>query len=291
MKIPSGENYLKVRQTLAAQQLHTVCEEAKCPNLSECWGVGTATIMIMGDTCTRGCRFCAVNTGRPEFLDVQEPERVARAIADWGLNYVVITAVCRDDLEDGGAQHMADTVRAIKRHSPKTMVEPLIPDYGGSKKSIQKIIDSRPAVISHNIETVKRLTPKVRDARASYVQSLSVLKMIKDIDSKIYTKSSIMLGLGEKKDEVLQTLSDLRAARAEMVTMGQYLQPTLKHLPVAEYLSPQKFDEYKKDAERMGFRYVVSGPFVRSSYRASEPFIKNIIHIKDSLYPVSSRNR
>jgi lipoic acid synthetase len=281
MKIPSGENYIRVKQTLATQQLYTVCEEAKCPNLSECWGAGTATIMIMGDTCTRGCRFCAVNTGRPEFLDVTEPERVARAIADWGLNYVVITAVCRDDLEDGGAQHMADTVRAIKRHSPKTMVEPLIPDYGGSKKSIQKIIDSRPTVISHNIETVKRLTPQVRDPRASYEQSLSVLKTIKETDS-VYTKSSIMLGLGEKKDEVLQTLSDLRTVLVDMVTLGQYLQPTLKHLPVAEYLAPERFDEYKKDAERMGFAYVLSGPFVRSSYRASEPFAKNIIQLKTS---------
>jgi lipoic acid synthetase len=176
---------------------------------------------------------------------------------------------------------MADTVRAIKRHSPKTMVEPLIPDYGGSKKSIQKIIDSRPTVISHNIETVKRLTPQVRDPRASYEQSLSVLKTIKETDS-VYTKSSIMLGLGEKKDEVLQTLSDLRTVLVDMVTLGQYLQPTLKHLPVAEYLAPERFDEYKKDAERMGFAYVLSGPFVRSSYRASEPFAKNIIQLKTS---------
>lgn len=280
IKIPSGENYLKVKQTLRLQQLHTVCEEAKCPNISECWDAGTATIMIMGDTCTRGCRFCAVNTGKPTFLDAEEPQRVANTIKQWGLNYVVITAVCRDDLLDGGAEHMAKTIRAIKRLSSKIIVEPLIPDYNGNEESIKKIVDSRPEVISHNIETVERLTPKVRDKRASYKQSLSVLKTIKNIDSKIITKSSIMLGLGESRDEVLQTLVDLRSVGVGMVTLGQYLQPTIKHLPVVEYVAPQKFDQYKKEAEGMGFVYVVSGPFVRSSYKASEPFIKNLIQLK-----------
>lgn len=279
-RIPSGENYIRVKQTLRRQQLHTVCEEAKCPNISECWGVGTATIMIMGDVCTRGCRFCAVGSGRPEFLDAEEPQRVAKAIKEWGLNYVVITAVCRDDLEDGGAGHMADTILEVKRLSTKTIVEPLIPDYGGDKKSVMKITRARPEVISHNIETVRRLTPAVRDARASYEQSLSVLKSIKEMDPNIVTKSSVMLGLGERREEVLQALKDLRSAGVDIVTMGQYLQPTIKHLPVTEYVLPEKFDEYKKDAERMGFLYVVSGPFVRSSYKASEPFIKNLIHLK-----------
>ncbi len=280
IRIPSGENYIKIKQTLVQQQLHTVCEEAKCPNISECWGVGTATIMIMGDTCTRGCRFCAINSGKPAFLDTQEPQRVAKAIKEWGLNYVVITAVCRDDLEDGGAGHMAETILAIKKLSPKIIVEPLIPDYDGDKKSVMKIIRSKPEVISHNVETVERLSPMVRDSRASYKQSLSVLKSIKDIDSKIFTKSSIMLGLGESRKEVLQTLKDLRSVGVDIVTMGQYLQPTTKHLSVVEYIAPEKFDEYKKDAEEMGFLYAVSGPFVRSSYKASEPFIKNLIRLK-----------
>lgn len=280
MKIPSGENYLRVKQTLGLQQLHTVCEEAKCPNISECWDARTATIMIMGDTCTRGCRFCAVNTGKPTFLDAGEPQRVAEAIKDWGLQYVVITAVCRDDLADGGSGHMAKTIQAIKGLSPKIIVEPLIPDYNRNKESLKKITNSEPQVISHNIETVERLTPKVRDRRASYEQSLFVLKTIKNIDSKIYTKSSMMLGLGENKEEVLQTLKDLRTAGVDVVTIGQYLQPTIKHLPVVEYIPPKKFDEYKKEAEHMGFAYVVAGPFVRSSYKASEPFIKNIIQLK-----------
>lgn len=280
IRIPSGENYIKVKQTLRQQQLHTVCEEAKCPNISECWGVGTATIMIMGDICTRGCRFCAVNSGKPAFLDAEEPQRVAKAIKEWGLNYVVITAVCRDDLEDGGAGHMAQTILAIKRLSPKIIVEPLIPDYNGDKKSMTKVTNSKPEVISHNMETVERLTPFVRDSRASYKQSLSVLKSIKQIAPKIITKSSIMLGLGESKSEVLQALRDLRSVGVDIVTMGQYLQPTSRHLPVVEYVHPEKFDEYKKDAEDMGFLYVVSGPFVRSSYKASEPFIKNLIQLQ-----------
>lgn len=280
IKIPAGENYAKIKQTLRQKQLHTVCEEAKCPNISECWGVGTATIMIMGDVCTRGCRFCAVNSGKPALLDSQEPKRVAEVIKEWGLNYVVITAVCRDDLKDGGAAHMAETVCSIKRLSPKTIVEPLIPDYGGHKDSLRKITDSGPEVISHNIETVERLSPFVRDQRASYKQSLSVLKSIKELDSEILTKSSIMLGLGESRKEIHTTLEDLRSVGVDMVTMGQYLQPTTRHLPVAEYIHPEKFDEYKKDAEGMGFLYVVAGPFVRSSYKASEPFIKKLVRLK-----------
>lgn len=277
VRAPSGENYVKIKQTLGLQQLHTVCEEARCPNIAECWGSGTATIMIMGDTCTRGCRFCAVTSGKPVFLDAEEPMRVAEAIKEWGLRYVVITAVCRDDLDDGGAEHMAKTIKAVKMLCPQTIVEPLIPDFRGIEDSIKKIVNSQPEVISHNIETVARLTPKVRDARASYEQTLQVLKKIKDMDSRIYTKSSIMLGLGETEEEVIQTIKDLRSVGVDILTMGQYLQPTLKHLPVAEYVTPQKFNAYKENAKLMGFIYVAAGPLVRSSYRAGEFFLENVI--------------
>ena len=280
VRAPSGENYVKFKQTLGVQKLHTVCEEAKCPNIAECWGTGTATIMIMGDTCTRGCRFCAVKGGKPSSLDAEEPTRVARAIKEWGLRYVVITAVCRDDLEDGGAEHFAKTIRAVKILCPKIIVEPLIPDFVGNEDSIRKIIDSQPEVISHNIETVARLTPKVRDTRASYEQTLQVLKKIKDIDSKIYTKSSIMLGLGETKEEVVQTMTDLRSVGVNILTIGQYLQPTLKHLPVVEYLTPEKFNTLKEIANVMGFIYVASGPMIRSSFKAGEFFLENIIKHK-----------
>lgn len=280
VRAPSGENYVKFKQTLGVQKLYTVCEEAKCPNIAECWGTGTATIMIMGDTCTRGCRFCAVKSGIPDTLDAEEPTRVARAIKEWGLRYVVITAVCRDDLEDGGAEHFAKTIRAVKILCPKTIVEPLIPDFIGNEDSIRKIIDSQPEVISHNIETVARLTPKVRDTRASYEQTLQVLKKIKDIDSKIYTKSSIMLGLGETKEEVVQTMTDLRSAGVNILTMGQYLQPTLKHLPVVEYIAPEKFNALKEIGNIMGFTYVASGPLIRSSFKAGEFFLENIIKHK-----------
>ncbi len=277
VRAPSGENYVKIKQTLGLQQLHTVCEEARCPNIAECWGSGTATIMIMGNTCTRGCRFCAVGSGKPAFLDSEEPMRVGEAIKEWGLRYVVITAVCRDDLDDGGAEHMAKTIKAVKTLSPQTIVEPLIPDFGGNEDSIKKIVDSQPEVISHNIETVARLTPKVRDARASYEQTLQVLQKIKDMDSSIYTKSSIMLGLGETEEEVIQTIKDLRSVGVDILTMGQYLQPTLKHLPVVEYVTPQKFNTYKETAKLMGFIYVAAGPLVRSSYKAGEFFLENVI--------------
>src|SRR5215216_7131606 len=255
---PAGENYTNVKQSLRLLNLHTVCEEARCPNISECWGTGTATIMIMGNICSRGCRFCAVNSGKPVLLDAGEPERVAKAIKEWRLRYVVITSVCRDDLEDGGAEHIAKTIKAIKLLCPTIIVESLIPDFRGDDGSIKKIVKSKPEVISHNIETVPRLTPKVRDARASYEQSLLVLKKIKDINSLIYTKSSIMLGLGESEEEVIQTIKDLRSVGVSILTIGQYLQPTPKHLPLIEFI------------------YVASGPLVRSSYRAGEFFLEKI---------------
>ena len=277
VRAPAGENYTKVKQSLRSLNLHTVCEEARCPNISECWGTGTATIMIMGDICSRGCRFCAVNSGKPVLLDTGEPERVAKAIKEWGLRYVVITSVCRDDLEDGGAEHIAKTIKAIKLLCPTIIVESLIPDFRGDDGSIKKIVKSKPEVISHNIETVPRLTPKVRDARASYEQSLLVLKKIKDINSMIYTKSSIMLGLGETEEELIQAIRDLRSIGVNILTMGQYLQPTSKHLPVVEYVTPEKFNWFRKIAEQMGFVYVASGPLVRSSYRAGEFFVENVI--------------
>jgi lipoic acid synthetase len=277
VRAPAGENYTKVKQSLRSLNLHTVCEEARCPNISECWGTGTATIMIMGDICTRGCRFCAVNSGKPFLLDAGEPERVAKAIKEWGLRYVVITSVCRDDLEDGGAEHIAKTIKAIKLLCPTTIVESLIPDFRGDESSIKEIIKSEPKVISHNIETVQRLTPKVRDARTSYEQSLLVLKKIKDINSMIYTKSSIMLGLGEAEDEVIQTIKDLKSVGVSILTIGQYLQPTPKHLPVIEFITPEKFNWFREIAEQIGFVYVASGPLIRSSYRAGEVFLgKNL---------------
>lgn len=276
VKAPAGENYTKIKQSLRSLNLHTVCEEARCPNISECWGTGTATIMIMGDICSRGCRFCAVNSGKPVLLDAGEPERVAKAIKEWRLRYIVITSVCRDDLDDGGAEHIAKTIKAIKLLCPTIIVESLIPDFRGDEISIKKIVTSEPEVISHNIETVPRLTPKVRDVRASYEQSLLVLKKIKDINSLIYTKSSIMLGLGETEEEVIQTIKNLRSVGVSILTIGQYLQPTPKHLPIIEFIAPEKFNWFREIAEQMGFVYVASGPLVRSSYRAGEFFLEKI---------------
>jgi lipoyl synthase len=274
---PAGEIYTKVKQSLRSRDLHTVCEEARCPNISECWGTGTATIMIMGDICSRGCRFCAVNSGKPVLLDPVEPRRVAEAIKEWGLRYVVITSVCRDDLQDGGAEHIAKTIKAIKSLCPNIVVESLIPDFRGNVDSIKKIVKSRPVVISHNIETVKRLSSKIRDARASYEQSLSILKKCKQMNSAIYTKSSIMLGLGESEEEIIKTMRDLRSVGVDILTMGQYLQPTLTHTPVLEYISPEQFNELREIAETMRFVYVASGPLVRSSYRAGEFFLEKIV--------------
>jgi lipoic acid synthetase len=273
---PGGENYTKVKYSLKSRGLHTVCEEARCPNISECWGGGTATIMIMGNTCTRGCRFCAVNSGKPNLLDPLESEKVAIAVKEWGLGYVVITSVCRDDLEDGGAGHMANTIKAIKSLCPTLKVESLIPDFRGNVDSIRKIVESGPEVLSHNIETVRRLSPKIRDVRASYDQSLSVLRKCREIEPDIYTKSSIMLGLGESEEEIIDTLTDLRSVGVDIITMGQYLQPSLQHLPVRDYLSLERFSSLKEIAERMGFDYVSSGPLVRSSYRAGEFYIEKI---------------
>ena len=281
IKIPSGEDYLRVKKTLRTYNLNTVCEESSCPNVSKCWESGTATIMIMGNMCTRVCRFCDVSSGRPSPLDPDEPKRVAEAIKQWNLRYIVITSVCRDDLEDGGAAHFAKTIKSVKLSCPNTIVEPLIPDFNYDSNSIKKIIESEPEVVSHNIETVRRLSSKVRDSRATYDQSLSVLKKIKEINPKIYTKSSFMVGHGETKEEVIQTASDLKSANVDVITAGQYLQPSLNHLPVVEYVHPEKFASYQKIFEEMGFLHVVVGPFVRSSFQAAD-FIEKIKSVKRS---------
>jgi len=270
MQIPSGENYVKIKKTLQNYNLHTVCEEASCPNVSECWAAGTATIMIMGDTCSRGCRFCDVNSGRPLALDFEEPDRVADAIHEWNLRYIVLTSVCRDDLEDEGSDHFAKTIKKIKSKCPNTIVESLIPDFSSNYEFLKKIVNAKPHVISHNLETVERLSPTVRDPKADYNQSLQVLHSIKKFDYNITTKSSIMLGLGETEDEIFQTGKDLRNVGVDIFTLGQYLQPSLKHLPVKEFIPPNKFNYYKHSLTKMGFLHVESGPLVRSSFRASD---------------------
>jgi lipoic acid synthetase len=279
-----SENYQKLRSTVRELGLSTVCEEARCPNIGECWGGGkdgtaTATIMIMGDTCTRGCRFCSVKTSKaPPPLDPEEPEKVASAIAKWGLDYVVLTSVDRDDLEDQGSDHFRQVVQKLKEKKPDLLVEALSPDFQGNEALVHAVATSGLDVFAHNIETVERLTPKVRDRRAHYHQSLGVLKYAKTVGTRI-TKTSIMLGLGETDEEVMKTLEDLRAVDVDVVTFGQYLQPTKRHLPVKEYVTPEKFEEWQVKGESMGFKYIASGPLVRSSYKAGEFFLKN--HIEE----------
>jgi lipoyl synthase len=275
--LPSGKKYFELKNSLRTLQLHTVCEEARCPNIADCWESRTATIMIMGDKCSRRCKFCSVQNGRLSPLDPDEPIRVAEVIKKWTLTYVVITSVCRDDLNDGGAAHIGNTVKAIRAVSDGIIaVEPLIPDFQGRYEAIEKIVKSGPQVISHNIETVRRLSPGIRDVRASYDQSLRVLQIVKQINPEIYTKSSLMLGLGEHLDEVAESLDDLRDTGVDIITMGQYLQPGLGYAPVIEYVSPPKFERYKTLALNKGFRSVSAGPFVRSSYRAGEMYLNLI---------------
>jgi len=275
---PSGDNYVQLKSMLRELNLYTVCEEARCPNVAECWKGGTATFMLMGDTCTRGCRFCAVKTGNPKgWLDEQEPAKVGYAIGKLGLHYVVITSVDRDDLPDHGSGHFAQTIQHVRRNDPNLIIEILTPDFLGNDEWIGKIVDSQPDVFAHNIETVERLTPRVRDPRAKYNQSLHVLDFIKKRNPKIYTKSSIMLGLGEEVAEIEQTLRDLRAVGCDVVTFGQYLQPTKRHLPVKQFITPEEFARWQKFSEDMGFLYVASGPLVRSSYKAGEFFMRGVI--------------
>jgi len=279
VKLPAGEIYSRVRSIIRKYRLHTVCDEALCPNISECWGSGTATIMLLGDTCTRACKFCAVKTGNPRgYVDWDEPRRVAEAVKELNLDYVVLTSVTRDDLEDGGASIYAETVRLVKEACPDIIVEVLIPDFNNDLNALKMVVESGVDVVAHNIETVERLTPKVRDPRAGYWKSLKTLKIVKDLSGKIYTKSSIMLGLGERDDEVVKAMRDLRSVGVDILTIGQYLQPTKHHLPVVEYVTPEKFRWFKEIGERLGFIYVASGPLVRSSYKAGEYFIKHVLH-------------
>jgi lipoic acid synthetase len=285
LKIPGGENYNRLKNTLRGLNLHTVCEEAKCPNIGECWGgekgTATATIMLMGDTCTRGCRFCSVKTSRaPPPLDPNEPANTAQAIAKWGLDYVVLTSVDRDDLPDGGANHFAETVKLIKAKNPSILVECLTGDFGGDMTSVAIMARSGLDVYAHNVETVENLQRWVRDYRAGYDQSLSVLRHAKATVPSLLTKSSLMLGVGETDEEVKRTLQDLRDAGVDCVTIGQYLQPTRRHMKVEAYIPPEKFDYWREVGESMGFAYVASGPFVRSSYKAGEYYLKNLLRGK-----------
>ncbi len=276
--LPQGETTARLRAILRSRGLHTVCEEARCPNMGECWGGGTATFMVLGDTCTRGCRFCAVKThahGQP--VDQHEPAKVAEAVAAMGLRYVVLTMVDRDDLADGGAAHVAATVRAIKARDPDVLVEALTGDFAGERDPLRTVLAAAPDVFAHNVETVERLTPRVRDARCDYQVSLAVLRAAKAERPGLVTKSSLMLGLGESDREVEQALEDLRAHDVDVVTIGQYLRPTLLHLPVREHVTPSRFKALEQQARRKGFLYVASGPLVRSSYKAAEYYLEGML--------------
>lgn len=281
---PSTEKFASIRTLLKAKKLHTVCEEAHCPNMSECWSGGTATFMLMGDTCTRACRFCMVKSGNPRgLLDANEPKHLVESVKIMGLDYVVLTCVTRDDLPDGGASHFATCVSELKKNHPKLLIEVLISDLNGNVDALKTILDSGPDVLAHNVETIERLQSAIRDPRANYQKSLGVLTNAKKIVApaqKVYTKTSLMLGLGETEEEVTQTMKDLRAINVDVVTFGQYLRPSPFHVAVHEYVTPAVFKKYELIAKDLGFLYCASGPFVRSSYRAGELFMKNII-LKD----------
>ena len=267
VKLPIGEEYLKVRNIVGTHKLHTICESGNCPNMGECWGAGTATFMILGNVCTRSCGFCAVATGKPKPADWDEPMRVANSVKLMGVKHCVITSVDRDDLKDGGSLIWAETIKAIREISPETKFECLIPDFAGRWENLQRIIDVKPDIVSHNIETVRRLTAKVR-IQAKYDRSLEVLSRLKKAGMK--TKSGVMVGLGETEEELYETINDVRASGVDVLTVGQYLQPTPKHLPVARFVHPDEFVKYKDYALQKGFRFVESGPLVRSSYHAEK---------------------
>ncbi|MGC6469722.1 MAG: lipoyl synthase [Flavobacteriales bacterium] len=267
VKLPTGKNYKHVRKLVSENNLHTICESGNCPNMGECWGEGTATFMILGNICTRSCGFCSVATGRPLPVDWEEPEKVANSVKLMGVKHCVITSVDRDELPDGGSKLWVETVKAVRRRSPGTTMETLIPDFKGNEEQVQRIIDVAPEIVSHNIETVRRLTREVR-IQAKYDRSLAVLKQLKD--GGMRTKSGIMLGLGETEAEVIETMDDLRSVGVDIMTIGQYLQPTPKHLPVKEFITPEQFDKFKTIGLEKGFRFVESSPLVRSSYRAEK---------------------
>jgi lipoic acid synthetase len=267
VKLPTGENYRKVRSLVDEHKLHTICESGNCPNMGECWGEGTATFMILGNICTRSCGFCAVSTGKPLEADPFEPARVANSVKLMGVKHAVITSVDRDDLADGGSEIWVKTVELVRSKSPGTTMETLIPDFAGNWENLQRIIDVAPDIVSHNLETVRRLTKQVR-IQAKYDRSLEVLFRLKK--GGMRTKSGVMLGLGETRDEVLETMEDLRSVQVDILTLGQYLQPTRKHLPVQDFVTPEQFKEYEEIGLKMGFRFVESGPLVRSSYHAEK---------------------
>ncbi len=267
IRLPEGKSYVKIKDIVHHHQLHTICESGRCPNIADCWGRGTATFMILGDICTRSCKFCNVKTGKPLPVDPDEPMHIARSVQLMKLKHCVITSVDRDDLADGGAAFWSETIRAIKKLNPETTIETLIPDFNGEYSCLETVINAKPDVISHNLETVRRLTPFVR-SKAKYETSLKVIRNI--AASTIVSKSGVMLGLGETEDEIVQTMDDLIATGCKVFTIGQYLQPTANHLPVAEYVAPDIFEKYKKIGLAKGFRFVESSPLVRSSYRAEK---------------------
>lgn len=269
IKLTKGENFKQLKQLMRSKTLHTVCEEAKCPNIHECWANRTATFMILGNICTRACRFCAVTSGKPTELDLQEPKRVAEAVVQMGLQHVVVTSVARDDLVDGGASVFADTIREVKQASPLCSVEVLIPDFMGRAESLAMVLEAKPHVLNHNVETVARLSDRVR-SKAKYDRSIALLRRSKEMAPRIPTKSSLMVGLGETMDELLRTMDDLRAVDVDILTIGQYLQPTKTHLRIHKYYTPEEFDALKAEGLSRGFRHVESGPLVRSSYHAHE---------------------
>jgi len=279
-KMPSGPGYSSTRNIVHEHRLSTVCEESMCPNIGECWNAGTATIMVMGSVCTRACRFCAVDTGNPKgWLDLEEPRNSAKAVQLMGLEYVVITSVDRDDLDDGGAAHYAACVREIKKLNPNTAVEALTPDFDGVQEHVEMVVDSGLEVFAQNVETVKRLTHPVRDPRAGYEQTIEVLRHAKAHRPDVLTKTSLMLGLGERDNEIMQTMDDLRAANVDILTLGQYLRPTPNHLAVERYVTPAEFEAYRAEGLEKGFLEVVAGPMVRSSYRAEQVLRKNNVGI------------
>jgi lipoic acid synthetase len=269
VRLTVGENYEELKRMMRSKTLHTVCEEARCPNIFECWSNRTATFMILGDICTRACRFCAVKTGLPTELDWAEPERVAEAVEQMGVRHAVVTSVARDDLADGGAAIFAATIKAIRKRNPFTSVEVLIPDFLGNWDALKVVMDAKPDILNHNIETVRRLSDRVR-SKAKYDRSLELLKRAKEMQPQIPTKSSIMVGVGETFEEVIEAMRDLRAHNVDIVTIGQYLQPTKKHLKVQRYYTPEEFERFKEEGLKMGFSHVESGPLVRSSYHAHE---------------------
>lgn len=274
VKAPGGAEYRRIKETLRGLDLYTVCEEARCPNVGECWSAGTATVMILGHMCTRGCRFCSVSTGNPRgAVDPREPEHVARALDKMELKYAVITMVDRDDLLDGGSEHMAQTVRALKRRRPQMLVETLVGDFRGRYAEVDTVLAAKPDVYAHNLEVTRALTPTIRDARCSYDQSLNVLRHAKQSAPDCLTKSSLMVGMGETDVEVLEAMEDLKAAHVDIVTLGQYLRPTPKHAEVKRFVTPEQFSVYEREGQKMGFQFVASGALVRSSYHAAEAFV------------------